>query len=74
MGMCYLFYEGEEWKLLIIIYNFRQELMVLKKICVRVLRKGTRMALWIGKWEGWSEGTLKGDRKYECMDGTRMTS
>ena len=32
MGMYYLFYEGEEWKLLIIIYNFRQELMVLKKI------------------------------------------
>lgn len=72
MGMYYLFYEGEEWKLLIIIYNFRQELMV--EICVRVLREGIRMILWIGKWEGWSEGTLKGDRKYECMDGTRMTS
>ena len=28
--MYYLFYEGEEWKLLIIIYNFRQELMVWK--------------------------------------------
>ena len=26
----FFFYEGEEWKLLIIIYNFRQELMVWK--------------------------------------------
>jgi hypothetical protein len=68
MGMYYLFYEGEEWKLLIIIYNFRQELMV--EICVRVLREGIRMILWIGKWEGWSEGKLK----YEYMNGTRMTS
>lgn len=68
MGMYYLFYEGEEWKLLIIIYNFRLELMV--EICVRVLREGIRMILGIGKWEGWSEGKLK----YEYMNGTRMTS
>ena len=49
MGMYYLFYEGEEWKLLIIIYNFRQELMVWKFV----------WGYW-GKAYGWFYGLGSG--------------
>ena len=49
MGMYYLFYEGEEWKLLIIIYNFRQELMVWKFV----------WGYW-GKAYGWFYGLGNG--------------